>query len=99
MRCLSCFGLPAVVAGLVLWGPAGSQAAEKEAGGRPSTYASYPGTATIVGVEKAPPEDRPYGQPRAGYHVWFTFQPSGKPSGEVKEAMARLAGPRGYEFR
>src|SRR5262245_16912142 len=99
MRCLSCFGLAAVVASLVLGGPPGNKAAEKTVGGRPSTYASYPGTATIVRVEKATPADGSSGQAEGGYRVWFTFKPSGKPSRVVKEALARLAKPKGYEFR
>jgi hypothetical protein len=99
MRCLSWFGFTAVLASLVLGGAAGDQAAEKEVGALPSSYDRYPGTATIARVEKATPADGSAGRAREGYRVWFTFQPSGKPSRVVKEALAGLARPKGYEFR
>ena len=42
-------------------------------GAGPHKYAKYPGTATIVRVEKS--KDNNHGKAAEGYNVWFTFVP------------------------
>ncbi|MBV9125467.1 MAG: hypothetical protein JO112_19130 [Planctomycetes bacterium] len=89
-------GLVAVLASLVLGGTVANAAAQRRVGG-PSTYAHYPGTATIVRVEMVPASEESSGQAKDAYAVWFTFQPQG----EVKEALGRehLARHPEHEFR
>ena len=66
---------------------AGAQAGfAQQLGGGPREYVKYPGTATIVRVEKVPtagPGER--AKAEEGYAVWFTFQPKGV----VKEELGK----------
>ena len=55
-------------------------------GSGPRKYVDYPGTATIVSVEKAPDDDpQGRGAAEAGYVVRYAF----KPKGTVKEELGR----------
>ena len=60
--------------------------ASAQPGSGPRKYVDYPGTATIVAVDKAPDDDpRGRGMAEAGYVVRFAF----KPSRPVQEELGR----------
>ena len=90
-----CHRLPSTIIAVLLVAAPAAPAAQPGSG--PRKYVDYPGTATIVAVERAPDDDpQGRGAAEAGYVVRFAF----KPKQPVKEELGRawLARHREQEF-